>query len=221
VVSLTLAGSNPATTTKNITRVFFNQPEGSIMNEESTNILFFDTETTGIPDWKKPSHFKTQPHIVQLAVILSDENRETIGELNVIVRPDGWTIPQETTDVHGITNEQAMDEGFAEIDALQMFIDLYQQCGLRVAHNTTFDNRIIRIALLRYMRGLIEDDEWKDRDLYYCTLMNSKKIMGGKSGHTLPEALKHFTGEELVDAHSAMGDTIGCQKLYYGIQDQA
>jgi DNA polymerase-3 subunit epsilon len=34
--------------------------------------LAFDTETTGIPDWKMPSESEYQPHLVQLAAILVD-----------------------------------------------------------------------------------------------------------------------------------------------------
>ncbi|MCK5640646.1 MAG: 3'-5' exonuclease, partial [Gammaproteobacteria bacterium] len=98
-------------------------------------------------------------------------------------------------------------------------LGLYGQCDLRVAHNTTFDNRIIRIALKRYMRDLIADDEWKDRELYFCTHINSKKIMGGKSGQTLEEAYKHFTGNVLEGAHNAMVDTLACMEIYWAMQD--
>ncbi len=96
---------------------------------------------------------------------------------------------------------------------------VFDQCSLRVAHNTTFDNRIIRIALKRYMPDLIPDEVWKNRDLYYCTLFNSKKIMGGRSGHTLAEALLHFTGKTLENAHSALPDARACMDIYFSIKN--
>ena len=34
--------------------------------------LFYDTETTGLPDFKAPSEAQHQPHIVQLAALLVD-----------------------------------------------------------------------------------------------------------------------------------------------------
>nr|WP_299241463.1 hypothetical protein [uncultured Halomonas sp.] len=39
-----------------------------------TPILFFDTETTGLPDWKVPSDSEHQPHLVQLAAVLADDD---------------------------------------------------------------------------------------------------------------------------------------------------
>ncbi|MEE9223071.1 MAG: 3'-5' exonuclease [Nitrosomonadaceae bacterium] len=185
-----------------------------------SQILFFDSETNGKPVWKIPSNRKEQPHIVQLAAILCDEeSREVIETMDVIVKPDGWEITEETVKIHGITQEHALEVGITEIEALQMFLKLWYQCDLRVAHSTTFDNRIIRIALKRYMRDLIKDEVWKDRDLYYCTLQKSKKIMGGKSGHTLAEAYLHFTGKVLEDAHNALADTQACMEIYFAIQD--
>lgn len=183
------------------------------------NKLFFDNETNGMPVWQEPSNRKCQPHIVQLAAILCDEDRKNIGEMDVIVQPDGWEIPDDMTEIHGITTEQALDVGIPEKEALQMFLDLYGRCGLRIAHNTTFDNRIIRIALKRYMRDLIPDEEWKNRELYYCTLMHSRKIMGGRSGHTLEEAYLYFIGKELENAHSAMADTRACMEIYWAMID--
>lgn len=183
-------------------------------------ILPFDTETTGIPDWKVPSDSEHQPHLVQLAAILADtDNREVRDSMDVIVRPDGWEITEELTALHGISHEQAMDEGIPEADALDQFIALYDQCDIRVAHNTTFDNRIIRIALKRYQPDLISDDEWKDRELYYCTLFHSKRIMGGNKGHTLAEAYQYFTGKTLEGAHNAQVDTNACMEIYFAIQD--
>ena len=182
-------------------------------------ILPFDTETTGIPNWKIPSESEEQPHIVQLAAILCDGDTGDISEeLDVIVKPDGWVIPDEAAEIHGITTEKAMDEGIPEAEALERFMALYGKCGLRVAHNTTFDNRIIRIALKRYTPDLIPDEVWKDKESYYCTLMNARKIMGGKSGHTLAEAYAHFTGKELENAHTAMADARACMEIYFAMK---
>jgi len=182
--------------------------------------LFFDTETTGLPDWKKPSESDSQPHIVQIAAILTDEDtRKIISSIDLIIKPEGWVISPEMTEIHGITTEHALDVGVSEKLAVELFIELMGD-ALRVAHNTTFDNRIIRIALKRYMPDLIPDEVWKDRSTYHCTLMNARKIMGGKSGHTLEEAYKHFTGKDMENAHSAMPDTQACMEIYWAILDR-
>lgn len=185
-----------------------------------TPVLFFDTETTGIPDWKSPSDAEHQPHLVQLAGILADpETREEIKTIDVIIKPDGWSIPDEVAEIHGITTERALDEGIPEADALEQFLELYRESHLRIAHNTTFDNRIIRIALKRFCPDLISDQEWKDRERYYCTHLNAKKVMGGNSGHTLAEVYEHFVGKPLEDAHTAMADARACMAIYWALLD--
>jgi DNA polymerase-3 subunit epsilon len=183
-------------------------------------LLPFDTETTGLPVWKEPSGSENQPHMVQLAAMLVDyKTKETVESMDVIIKPDGWEIPQETIDVHGITNEQAFDVGIPEKEALSMYVDMLSKADLRIAHNTTFDNRIIRIGLKRYFPDLIPDEVWKCKDNYYCTLIHFKKLIGGKNGHTLSEAYKYFTGKDLKNAHNAMVDVKACMEIFWGLRE--
>ena len=67
-------------------------------------LFFYDTETTGIPNFKEPSEHPDQPHIVQIAAALvDDETRKTVSSINLIIKPDGWAIPEELTEIHGIS----------------------------------------------------------------------------------------------------------------------
>lgn len=181
------------------------------------NILPFDTETTGLPSWKTPSGGDDQPHIVQIAAhVVNANTREITQSLNVIIKPDGWVIPDETIEVHGITNEYAHDVGISEKLAFEMLLSMNEVCSLRIAHNTTFDNRLVRIGTKRYFSEQTQES-WKESP-YFCTMMNARKIMGGKNPK-LEAAYKHFTGEELENAHTAMADTNACIAVYWGIKD--
>src|SRR6478735_3118086 len=112
--------------------------------------LFFDTETSGLPLFSEPSEDPRQPHIVQLAAALVNlDTREVLEELNVIIKPDGWEIPDEVAVIHGITTERALAEGIPEIEALDRFLALNARAEVRIAHNEQFDARILRIAIKR------------------------------------------------------------------------
>lgn len=144
--------------------------------------------------------------------------------MDVIVKPDGWVIPQEVIDIHGITNEHAMSAGVHEHDALGVFLNMWDRSDSRIAHNSTFDNRIIRIAIKRYCNELTADN-WKAGE-YECTGLLSKPIMKmgkkGKYGYKMPkleEAYQHFTGLKLDNAHDALADVQACMQVYFGIQD--
>lgn len=191
--------------------------------------LFFDTETTGLPDFKAPSESAHQPHIVQLAALLVDmDTRETIQSMDVIIRPDGWTIPDDVAAVHGITTEHALDVGIPESLAVSMFMELWAGRA-RVAHNEQFDARIVRIALMRFHS---EDaaDIWKSGPTEctarlatpICALPPTEKMKAvGRFHHKTPnlgEAYRHFTGKELENAHSAMADVLACRDVFFAIK---
>lgn len=193
---------------------------------DNTQILFFDTETTGLPVWNEPSEGENQPHIVELAAKLVDlESREVIAELNTIIKPDGWVIPTEMTEIHGISTEKALAEGIAESEALSQFITMWRQSNFRVAHNESFDARIMRIAIKRYLSEEVAE-QWKAGEKQ-CTGLITKPIMQmlpkNKFGYKMPklsEAYEHFTGKLLENAHRAMADVDACIAVYFAVLDQ-
>lgn len=186
-------------------------------------IFAFDTETTGLPDWKSPSGAEQQPHLVEIAARLYDlKSGKSVGEFNTMIRPDGWSIPDDVIAVHGITNEQALDEGTDEKSAVLDFLDLWKACDVRVAHNQSFDERILRIACKRFLNDDIAD-EWK-AGTKACTAQLAKPIMQlppksrwGFKTPTLSESYQFFTGKALTGAHRAMVDADACLAIYLDI----
>lgn len=187
--------------------------------EQSKYLLSYDTETTGIPNWKVPSDSPEQPHLVSLAAILVNaETREIVESMDVIVKPDGWEIPEETIAIHGITMEQAEKEGIPEKEALEMFLKMRGDHE-RVAFNKTFDQRIVRIACKRYLDEE-QIEKWAVKDDHHCSMRMAKSVIGGKQPK-LVEAYKHFTGEEMQGNHNAMADTEASMVVYWGAVDAA
>lgn len=191
--------------------------------------LFFDTETTGLPLFNEPSEDPRQPHIVQLGAMLVDlDSWKTLATLDVMCRPEGWTIPDEVSAIHGITTEMAADLGVPESLAVEMLLDLVGSRG-RIAHNESFDARIVRIACLRFFEAG-QADAWKD-GAAECTATMATPIMklpptpkmlrAGRRHHKTPnlsEAYLFFTGRTLENAHSALADVQACAAVYRAIR---
>ena len=59
--------------------------------------LFFDTETTGLPNFKMHIDWEGQPHICQIGAILTTKEGRLLGEMNLMIRPDGWKIPEDAS----------------------------------------------------------------------------------------------------------------------------
>lgn len=112
-------------------------------------ILFFDTETTGLPDYRLPASSERQPHLVQLAAILTEDDGTERASLNVIVEPDGFTIPAGAAAVHGITDEIAARCGIPLAAAVYPFICMRSRASVLVAHNIKFDAAIMDTAISR------------------------------------------------------------------------
>jgi DNA polymerase-3 subunit epsilon len=196
--------------------------------EEKVVILAFDTETTGLPNFRQPSDDVDQPHLVQLAMILLDDDGEEVSQFDMIIKPEGWVISPEATAIHGISHQKAMRVGISEKVAARLFANLMYGLGAPVtalAHNAPFDLRIMRIAMLR--AGFTK--EWLDQrePMSFCTMRAATPILNlpptpkmvaagfnkPKSAN-LGECVQHFFSEALDGAHNALVDVRACVRVY-------
>ena len=196
-------------------------------------LFFFDTETTGLPQYHEPSESEGQPHIVQAAAaVIDSETRDVIASLDFTVRPNGWVIPDEVAEIHGITTEHAMATGIDEDLVVNAMYQLWRTCDLRIGHNVSFDDRIMRIGIKRFLRDDAIADAFKAGPTS-CTahlsspilLLPPTEAMKAKTSFkhktpTLSEAYEFFMGAPLENAHSAWADVEACWKVYWAIKDR-
>lgn len=113
--------------------------------------LFFDTETTGLPrNWKAPvTDLNNWPRLVQLAWLFYDKKGDRISGKDYIVKPEGFTIPKDVSKIHGISTDRANKEGTSLSIVLYDFQLMIDQAEFLVAHNMSFDEKIVGAEFLR------------------------------------------------------------------------
>lgn len=183
-------------------------------------IVFFDTETTGVPlNYKAPSSDTNNwPRLVQLAWILTDEESNRIHTGNLIVKPDGFVIPADATKVHGITTQRAKEEGVSLAEAIEQFKADLDVATYIVGHNIDFDKKIVGAEMIRL--GMKDELEKKKS---YCTMQSSIDFckIPGKYGYKYPklqELYKKLFGTEFDNAHDAMSDIEATEKCFWELK---
>lgn len=190
------------------------------------SVLFWDTETGGLPLWREPSDDIRQPHLCSLAAVLCDDDGRERCSFHFIVHQDGWECEPQALATHGITREISEQYGLPEIQVLSEFLALVKRADLVVAHNESFDRRIGRIAFKRHMGEFAAD--WWEKVPGFCTMKAATQLCqlppterqiaagfgNGFKNPKLEEALKILCGEDLDGAHDAWADAQGCRRLW-------
>lgn len=183
--------------------------------------LFYDTETSGMPDWPSRSLAEHQPHIVQIAALLIDlDTRGVVSGFDVTVRPDGWAIDPETVEIHGITEAHASEIGISEKLATTMLLALWERADVRIGHMQAFDERVLRIALLRHI-GIDAAAAWK-AGASHCTIEMARGLPGAPDArppNRLAKLHEHLLGRPMENAHSALGDVRATIAVYWQMVD--
>ncbi|MDD4409965.1 MAG: 3'-5' exonuclease [Candidatus Pacebacteria bacterium] len=182
--------------------------------------LFFDTETTGLPlNWKAPvEEIDNWPRLVQIAWILFEDNGNELESKESIVRPEGFVIPKEASLVHGITNEIALSKGENLSDVLSLFHMMSREADSIVAHNMSFDEKIIGAEFIRNRM-----DNHLDRKNRICTMRESTNYCAikGKYGNkwpTLAELHYKLFETDFEDAHNAATDIKITAKCFWELR---
>lgn len=185
-------------------------------------ILFFDTETTGLPkDWKAPaSDTDNWPRMIQLAFLVYATNEATgafekVAAFNGIIKPEGFEIPEEVSKIHGITQARAIEEGCHLPYVLEDILTALREADIVVGHNIAFDRKILGAEFHR--AGLEDALEGKTKS---CTMMASTKFcnLPGNRGPKWPklqELHNKLFGANFEDAHDAAADIAATASCYF------
>ena len=182
------------------------------------NYLFFDTETTGVPkDYRAPAI--EWPRMVQLAWLMHNEKREVIDSGNLIIKPEGFKIPKAAADIHGITDEIALEKGTDLKEVLIVFKERLDTAKYIIGHNVSFDRKILRGELIRKE---IEYDS--SEKIKICTMMLSTKYCAipNKFGFKWPklqELHEKLFGEGFEGAHDASADIKATARCFWKLID--
>jgi hypothetical protein len=108
-------------------------------------ILFVDTETTGLPKFRNSNALESPdnwPDIVSVSWAVYEGDRRLFIKYAVI-KPLDWTIPEDSTRIHGITMDYANDKGENLQDVLEELREDFSKCSTVVAHNLEFDKNVL------------------------------------------------------------------------------
>ena len=175
--------------------------------------LFFDTETNGFPP---------KARMTQLAFILTDAEGNTIKEFQAIIKPDGWTVPKEKFFIdNNISTERCEKEGVPVFGVLREFQEALKQCKYKIAHNISFDNKIVYKEIVQ--AGITKELFQFKKSI--CTMLSTVDFVGalnkwGKPGKwpNLSELHIKCFNEDFDGAHDAMADVKATVKCFFECQ---
>jgi DNA polymerase III subunit epsilon len=176
--------------------------------------LIFDTETSGLPlKWDAPlSDTNNWPRLVQLSWIVSDGTDQK--EFDFIIKPEGFTIPIEASNIHGITQERAMKEGVSLEFVIKIFDIFLFMADKVVAHNLKFDKAIVGAEYYRLGKGQ-KYDYCLDKKDKVCTMMDYMEQLGYTKWPKLRELYYLLFEEDIDGAHNSLVDVRACARCYF------
>jgi DNA polymerase III epsilon subunit-like protein len=193
-------------------------------------VLVFDVETTGL----------VNPYITQITIITYDvKKRQIIRCYNSYIQiPDHIEITAQITEITGITREICDTKGVSIVEALLVFYQEYHAADYIVAHNISFDMKVIYGEFKRnkydirdscpfwmylFKTKIIDKNE---RRQIYCTMKQGrdlcKIVMTNKNGARytkMPKLIELFQnlfcGEpDPINLHNSLYDTLICLRCF-------
>ncbi len=183
--------------------------------------LFFDTETTGLPrDYNAPvDRVENWPRMVQIAWLLYNDDGEKLDSKDFIIKPEGYTIPKNAVGIHNISTERAMKDGEDLSSVLLQFADRIEKATAMVAHNISFDEKIVGAE---FFRKNISHQLFQKKRI--CTMKESTDYcrLPGRYGYKWPNLLElhiKLFGSDFKEAHNASVDIEITSKCFWKMRE--
>ena len=185
--------------------------------------IIFDLETTGLP--KKGSHYtdtKNWPRIVCFSWY-EYRNNKLFSQENHIVCPIDYRIPIESTNIHGVSNDMALNNGVPLEFVLNKFFNNIYDNTLLIAHNMSFDINVLKAELYRLKNNIFLDKLnntktlcTKLKTMKYCNIKfaNSNRIKWPK----LEELYFKLFNKPMKNAHNCEADVMNLSKCYFKLK---
>lgn len=181
-------------------------------------IILFDTETDGLPKrFGAPiSDVNNYPRVVQLGYMVYEGDTLEF-QTEHIVKPEGFYIPRQASDIHGITQKIAMEKGESLSYVLDEFKYWLEQADTLIGHNVEFDYCVMASEYWR--RDGKNPLEGKTQK---CTMKASTNFVGipSKSKFSsfkypkLSELYEKLFNAPMGNAHTALQDIQNTRKCY-------
>lgn len=168
----------------------------------------FDTETTGLYDYRAPATADHQPDVVQLCAMLCDKER-VYSAVNLFVHAD-TEIPPEAHAVHRIDRAMTERVGVTRLRACQLLDSFARKADIIVGHNVDFDINIMLTA--NYREGGQGLALKKTR---FCTMKNSTELCKLPN----PKFPTKFKWPSLQEAYTILVDSRGFSGAHDAMAD--
>ena len=165
------------------------------MKKNKKKVVFFDLEATGLD--------VAQDRICSIAVkVFNSDMSEVVHSYYSLINPCR-DIPQEVSDIHGITNVAVKDS------------PTFQQAATEFKHYFV-DTVIVGYNILQYDLALLQQEFHRANmdGISGCEFIDAATIFKRKEERTLSAALKFFCSETMEDAHNAQADVDATIKVF-------
>lgn len=203
-------------------------------------VIVFDTETTGLPKTRVLTQglLELWPYIVQLSYLIYDVNQKELIKIRdcIIKIPYDIEIPQESINLHGITNDISYSQGINIENIIEEFMEDLNNCDYIIGHNIEFDINMIKVELMRLNMNMNKNmnlyysylEFLSECKKFYCTMQETidicaiKKInKQGKEYFKFPKLIELH--EKLFNTspkglHNSLNDILVCLRCFYKIK---
>jgi DNA polymerase-3 subunit epsilon len=167
--------------------------------------IILDTETNGLPV-KGPADDPRQPRMASLTMIWTTPQLAYVGEKTVLIKPEGWYMPDHVARINKLPTPKLMAEGVPVQQALDLFNRAVNAGYHFAAFNKFFDFKIIRGELRR-----LRLPDRRTETLAFCVMLGNigvcklKQKNGAAKTPKLEECAAHWKIPH-AGAHTSAGD---------------